>query len=67
MSVVIERGEEDLELWEKKREDLREQGVRYCLSSYVDVNGINKAKAVGAQSEERDAQLEQQGGGDTTP
>ncbi|MBA2311799.1 MAG: type III glutamate--ammonia ligase [Actinobacteria bacterium] len=46
MSVVIERGEEDLELWEKKREDLREQGVRYCLSSYVDVNGINKAKAV---------------------
>jgi glutamine synthetase len=46
MAVVMERGDEHLELWEKKREELRERGVRYCLSSYVDVHGITKAKAV---------------------
>lgn len=46
MAVLVERDADDLELWEKKREELRERGVRYCLSSYVDVHGINKAKAV---------------------
>ena len=34
------------ERWERKREELREQGVLYCLSAYVDVHGIPKAKAV---------------------
>ena len=34
------------ERWQHKREELREQGVAYCLSSYVDVHGVPKAKAV---------------------
>jgi glutamine synthetase len=34
------------ERWERTREQLREQGVAYCLSSYVDVHGVLKAKAV---------------------
>lgn len=46
MAVLIERDPGDIELWEKKREELREQGVEYCLSAYVDVHGIPKAKAV---------------------
>lgn len=46
MAILVERKADDFELWEKKREELREQGVRYCLSSYVDVHGISKAKAV---------------------
>jgi glutamine synthetase len=46
VTAVMERAVEHLELWEKKREELRESGVRYCLSSYVDVHGITKAKAV---------------------
>jgi glutamine synthetase len=29
-----------------KREELREQGIRYCLAAYTDVHGIGKAKAV---------------------
>ena len=33
-------------LWARSRERLREQGVAYCLSSYVDVHGVPKAKAV---------------------
>jgi glutamine synthetase len=32
--------------WSRTRERLTEQGVAYCLSSYVDVHGIPKAKAV---------------------
>ena len=32
--------------WSRTRERLREQGVGYCLSSYVDVHGVPKAKAV---------------------
>ncbi len=32
--------------WARSRERLREQGVAYCLSSYVDVHGVPKAKAV---------------------
>ena len=32
--------------WEVKREELRKQGVAYCLSSYADVHGVLKAKAV---------------------
>jgi glutamine synthetase len=46
MAELIERHPDDLELWEKKREELKEQGVRYCLSAYVDVHGNAKAKAV---------------------
>jgi glutamine synthetase len=34
------------ERWERTREQLREQGVAYCLSSYVDMHGVPKAKAV---------------------
>ena len=34
------------ERWQHKREELRERGVAYCLSSYVDVHGVPKAKAV---------------------
>ena len=32
--------------WERKREELRDSGVAYCLSAYVDVHGVPKAKAV---------------------
>jgi len=31
---------------EAKRRELRERGVAYCLSAYVDVHGVPKAKAV---------------------
>ena len=31
---------------EAKREELRKRGVAYCLSAYVDVHGVPKAKAV---------------------
>jgi glutamine synthetase len=34
------------ERWERKREQLRRDGVAYCLSAYVDVHGVPKAKAV---------------------
>jgi glutamine synthetase len=34
------------EAWERKREELRERGVAYCLSAYVDMHGVPKAKAV---------------------
>lgn len=46
MSIWIERETEDLELWEKKREELKKTGVKYCLAAYVDIHGIAKAKAV---------------------
>ena len=32
--------------WGRKREELRERGVLYCLSAYVDMHGVPKAKAV---------------------
>lgn len=32
--------------YEAKREELREQGIRYCLGAYTDVHGIGKAKCV---------------------
>jgi len=32
--------------WTRTRERLREQGVSYCLASYVDMHGVPKAKAV---------------------
>ena len=34
------------EAWERKRDELRELGVAYCLSAYVDMHGVPKAKAV---------------------
>jgi glutamine synthetase len=34
------------ERWDRKREELRERGIAYCLSAYVDVHGVPKAKAV---------------------
>ena len=45
MSVWIEREAEDLELWEKKREDLKKAGVKYCLAAYVDIHGIAKGQS----------------------
>jgi glutamine synthetase len=36
----------DDEQWAVKREELRERGVAYCLSAYVDMHGVPKAKAV---------------------
>jgi glutamine synthetase len=41
-----EGGALDDERWAQKREQLREQGVSYCLSAYVDMHGVPKAKAV---------------------
>ena len=34
------------EEWDAKREELRANGVQYCLSAYTDVHGVPKAKAV---------------------
>ena len=34
------------ERWERTRDELRERGVAYCLSAYVDMHGVPKAKAV---------------------
>ena len=39
-------GREPDERWERKREELRERGIAYCLSAYVDMHGVPKAKAV---------------------
>jgi len=36
----------DLERWQRIARELHERGVKYCLSSYVDVHGVVKAKAV---------------------
>lgn len=36
----------DVETLERKREELRSAGVEYCLSSFVDVHGVTKAKSV---------------------
>lgn len=46
MSPLIQRDPNNVDLWEKKKEELRDGGVKYCLSAYVDVHGIPKAKAV---------------------
>src|ERR671923_955391 len=46
MATVVERETYDLAPLEAKREELRSQGVEYCLSAYVDVHGVAKAKAV---------------------
>jgi glutamine synthetase len=55
MNVLVnERGgatngrvpEHAADVLEAKREELRERGVAYCLSAYVDVHGVPKAKAV---------------------
>jgi glutamine synthetase len=35
-----------LEDWTEKRRWFKEQGVKYCLASFVDVHGVPKAKAV---------------------
>ena len=32
--------------WDRKREELRERGIAYCLSAYVDGHGIAKCKTV---------------------
>ncbi len=34
------------ERWEARGEELRERGIDYCLSAYVDMHGVPKAKAV---------------------
>ncbi len=41
-----EREATDLELWERKREELRKAGVKYCFASFVDVYAVPKGKAV---------------------
>jgi glutamine synthetase len=40
------RAEPESAGWEQKREELRQKGVAYCLSAYVDMHGVPKAKAV---------------------
>jgi glutamine synthetase len=46
MATIADRDAADLEVLEAKRDELRRQGVEYCLSAYVDVHGVAKAKAV---------------------
>ena len=45
-SVNSRRAEPDGAGWERTREELRERGIAYCLSAYVDMHGVPKAKAV---------------------
>ena len=37
---------EDRPEYAAKREELRKQGIRYCLAAYTDVHGVGKAKCV---------------------
>jgi len=37
---------EDRPEYEAKRNELKEQGIRYCLAAYTDVHGVGKAKCV---------------------
>lgn len=37
---------DDLPAYEKRREELRDKGIRYCLAAYTDVHGVGKAKCV---------------------
>jgi glutamine synthetase len=46
MATVVRRDTEERETLEIRREELRRQGVEHCLSAYVDVHGVAKAKAV---------------------
>jgi glutamine synthetase len=46
MATLVEPQTNDLASLEAKREELRREGVEYCLSAYVDVHGVAKAKAV---------------------
>ena len=46
MSERAGSGAVQSEPWDRKMEELASQGVKYCLSSFVDVHGIPKAKSV---------------------
>lgn len=46
MATAVEPETYDLASLEAKREELRQAGVEHCLSAYVDVHGVAKAKAV---------------------
>jgi glutamine synthetase len=37
---------DSLPVYEQRREELRDRGVRYCLAAYTDVHGVGKAKCV---------------------
>ena len=43
---IVAAGRDVDDDWDRKREELRSNGVQYCLSAYVDVHGVPKAKAV---------------------
>ena len=43
---IVAAGREVDEAWDHRRQQLHADGVRYCLSAYVDVHGVPKAKAV---------------------
>lgn len=46
MATAVERGTGELDRFERKQDELKGQGVVYCLAAYVDVHGIPKCKAV---------------------
>jgi glutamine synthetase len=46
MATAIEPDTHELDALRRKRQDLKEAGVDYCLAAYVDVHGIPKCKAV---------------------
>ena len=43
---IVAAGRQVDEAWDRRREQLHAEGVRYCLSAYTDVHGVPKAKAV---------------------
>lgn len=46
VTTHFERQALQADLWDEKRRELLDRGVKYCLASYVDVHGIAKAKCV---------------------
>src|SRR5579875_449220 len=50
---VADLADSDRKDWQQTRERLQEAGVEYCLSAYVDVHGVPKAKAVPIEHFER--------------
>jgi glutamine synthetase len=46
MATVIESSTDEADRFKSRQEQLKADGVEYCLSAYVDVHGVPKCKAV---------------------
>ena len=41
---IVAAGRQVDEAWDRRREQLHAEGVRYCLSAYVDVHGVRRRR-----------------------